>query len=66
VWQAEKFSWWFTMATHRLSDNPFDLRMQVAELEYITSEPTGQRYVAEQYVGLPITDPVTDALMAWE
>lgn len=59
VWRAERFSWWFTMATHRVSDKPFDLRMQVAELDYFTGTRTGLESIAENYVGLPILDPVT-------
>ncbi len=59
VWNAERFSWWFTMATHRVSDNAFDRRMQVAELDYVTGSETGLAGIAENYVGLPIIDPVT-------
>ncbi len=59
VWRAERFSWWFTMATHRLSDNAFDRRMQVAELDYFTGTRTGLKSISENYVGLPIRDPVT-------
>ncbi|MDH4108399.1 MAG: 4-hydroxybenzoate 3-monooxygenase [Gammaproteobacteria bacterium] len=59
IWKAERFSWWFTMASHRLSDNPFDLRMQVAELDYYTGTRAGLTSIAENYVGLPIEDPVT-------
>lgn len=60
VWRAERFSWWFTMATHRLSDNAFDRRMQVAELDYFTGTLAGLTSLSENYVGLPIRNPVTD------
>jgi p-hydroxybenzoate 3-monooxygenase len=34
VWKAERFSWWFTMSTHRFpGTSDFDRRMQVAELD---------------------------------
>ena len=59
VWNAERFSWWFTMATHRVSDNVFDRRMQLAELDYVTGSETGLAGFAANYVGLPILDPVT-------
>jgi p-hydroxybenzoate 3-monooxygenase len=59
VWQAERFSWWFTMATHRLSDDPFDRRLQAADLDYFTGTAAGLRSISENYVGLPIRDPVT-------
>ena len=59
VWNAERFSWWFTMATHRVSDNVFDRRMQLAELDYMTGSEAGLAGIAENYVGLPIIDPVT-------
>jgi len=59
IWNAERFSWWFTMATHKLSDNPFHQRMQVADLQYFTHSETGLISITENYVGLPIVDPVT-------
>lgn len=59
IWNAERFSWWFTRATHRLSDNAFDRRIQIADLDYFTGTDTGRHSFAENYVGLPIHDPVT-------
>ena len=35
VWKAERFSWWMTMMLHRISDNPFDQKIQLAELDYL-------------------------------
>jgi p-hydroxybenzoate 3-monooxygenase len=55
VWKAERFSWWFTGLTHRFPDmQPFDRKMQVAELEYIRSSRAAQLTLAENYVGLPL------------
>jgi hypothetical protein len=35
VWNAERFSWWFTHLTHRFPENgDFGARMQIAELDY--------------------------------
>jgi p-hydroxybenzoate 3-monooxygenase len=59
VWQAQRFSWWFTMATHRLADSVFDQRMQIVDLDYFTGTEAGRTSIAENYVGLPIEDPVT-------
>jgi p-hydroxybenzoate 3-monooxygenase len=55
VWQAERFSWWFTNATHRFTDAGFDRRMQLAELDYMTGSEAGLTVIAENYVGLPVT-----------
>ena len=51
IWRAERFSWWFTSVTHKLSDKPFDRRLQLAELNYYTSSIAGQTTIAENYVG---------------
>ncbi|UWR21100.1 4-hydroxybenzoate 3-monooxygenase [Sulfitobacter sp. S190] len=54
VWKAERFSWWFSTLMHRFPDqSPFDLRMQVAELDFLRSNDAAQRAMAENYVGLP-------------
>lgn len=53
IWKAERFSWWFTSLTHRLTQNEFDARMQLAELDYLTSSAAGMTTLAENYVGLP-------------
>ena len=59
VWASERFSWWFTMATHRMSENSFDQNMQLSDLNYATGTELGLRTLAENYVGPPIVDPVT-------
>jgi p-hydroxybenzoate 3-monooxygenase len=53
IWKAERFSWWMTSMLHRLTDAPFDHRIQHAELDYFTSSDEGQRAIARNYVGLP-------------
>ncbi|MGR3590421.1 MAG: 4-hydroxybenzoate 3-monooxygenase [Limimaricola soesokkakensis] len=54
VWKAERFSWWFSSLLHRYPDqNPFDLRMQRAELEFLRTNRAAQQAMAENYVGLP-------------
>lgn len=51
VWRAVQFSWWFTSMTHRFSNDPFEHRIQISELDYITSARAGQTMMAENYVG---------------
>jgi p-hydroxybenzoate 3-monooxygenase len=53
VWKAERFSWWMTMTLHRMSDNPFDHRLQLAELDYLFRSKAAATAYAENYVGLP-------------
>ncbi len=55
VWQVQRFSWWMTHLTHRYdSDNEFDRRRQLAELDYVTSSRAAALSLAENYVGLPM------------
>ena len=53
IWKAERFSWWMTSILHKFSDDPFNQRMQEAELDYFTSSEAGRINIAENYVGLP-------------
>ena len=53
VWKAERFSWWMTMTLHRISDNPFDHRLQLGELDYLFRSKAAAIAFAENYVGLP-------------
>lgn len=54
VWKVERFSWWFSTLMHTFPDqSPFDLKMQVAELEFLRSNEAAQKSMAENYVGLP-------------
>ena len=52
VWNATRFSWWFTLLMHRFSADPFARRLQSAELEYLASSDAASRTLAENYVGL--------------
>jgi p-hydroxybenzoate 3-monooxygenase len=57
VWKAQRFSWWMTSMLHRFQDHtPFERRMQLAELDYITGSPAGMTTLAENYVGLPFEE----------
>lgn len=54
VWRAEHFSWWMTSLLHLFPDHsPFQQRLQLSELEYVTSSRAAATALAENYVGLP-------------
>jgi len=58
IWKAQRFSWWMTSMLHLFdTDNAFDRRRQMAELDYVTSSRAAQQTLAENYVGLPM-EPV--------
>jgi p-hydroxybenzoate 3-monooxygenase len=55
VWRAEHFSWWMTQMLHRPEDqDPFDLRLQLSQLRYVTTSDAAATSLAENYVGLEI------------
>jgi len=55
AWRAEHFSWWMTSMLHRFHDDtPFQHRLQLAELDYVTSSRARAVTLAENYVGLPL------------
>jgi p-hydroxybenzoate 3-monooxygenase len=54
VWRAQRFSWWMTSMLHRFpDDDPFHGRLQLAELEQVTTSRAASTSLAENYVGLP-------------
>jgi len=54
VWKAQRFSWFMTSALHRFeTENSFDHRRQIAELDYLTGSRAAMTSLAENYVGLP-------------
>jgi len=55
VWKVQRFSWWMTAMLHVFdTDNQFDQRRQLAELDYVTSSRAASQSLAENYVGLPM------------
>jgi p-hydroxybenzoate 3-monooxygenase len=55
VWRAEHFSWWMTSMLHRPpGSDPFDLKLQLAQLRYVTTSEAAARSLAENYVGLDL------------
>jgi p-hydroxybenzoate 3-monooxygenase len=57
IWKAVRFSWWFTSLTHKFSEDPFNHRLQLAELDYLTGSTAALTSAAENYVGLPFEEP---------
>ncbi|WP_167645104.1 4-hydroxybenzoate 3-monooxygenase [Mameliella alba] len=54
IWKAERFSWWMTTLLHRFPDqNEFDLKIQLAEIEFLRSNRDAQSVLAQNYIGLP-------------
>jgi p-hydroxybenzoate 3-monooxygenase len=61
VWKASRFSWWMTSMLHRFHDeDDFRFRLQLAELDYVTSSRAASTSLAENYVGLPM-EPLPEA-----
>jgi p-hydroxybenzoate 3-monooxygenase len=54
VWQAIRFSWWFTTTMHRFpGQSAFDQKIQESDLAYLETSEAARRSMAEQYVGVP-------------
>jgi p-hydroxybenzoate 3-monooxygenase len=54
VWRAEHFSWWMTSMLHRFDEaDAFQEKLQLAQLDYVTTSKAGGTSLAENYVGLP-------------
>jgi p-hydroxybenzoate 3-monooxygenase len=52
VWRVQHFSYWMTMMLHRSSDDPYQRKLQLAQLEYVASSEAAARSLAENYVGV--------------
>jgi p-hydroxybenzoate 3-monooxygenase len=65
AWKAQRFSWWMTSTLHRHpGGDPFQLKLQQAELDYVTGSRIGSASLAENYVGLPLELPELEGLTA--
>jgi p-hydroxybenzoate 3-monooxygenase len=53
VWRSTHFAWWMTTMLHAV-DDPFDRRLQLSQLEWVTSSRIGAAGLAENYAGTPI------------
>jgi p-hydroxybenzoate 3-monooxygenase len=56
AWRAEHFSYWMTSMLHRTGDDPFEQRLQLSQLRYVTSSEAAATSLAENYVGLTTMD----------
>jgi p-hydroxybenzoate 3-monooxygenase len=55
VWKGQRFSWWMTQMLHRYADaSDFDIKRQIAEIEYVTCSEAAMTSLAENYAGLPM------------
>lgn len=55
VWKVQRFSSWMTTMLHLFStDDGFEQRRQLAELDYVTSSRAASQSLAENYIGLPM------------
>ena len=53
VWRAEHFSWFMTSMLHRSPGaDPFEAKLQLSQLRYVTTSEAQARALAENYVGL--------------
>jgi p-hydroxybenzoate 3-monooxygenase len=56
VWLVQRFSLWMTGMLHRFpGDDRFEVRRQLADLDYLTSSRAAAQTFAENYVGLPMS-----------
>jgi p-hydroxybenzoate 3-monooxygenase len=57
VWKGQRFSWWMTQMLHRVPGGEyaaFDMKRQLAELDYVATSRAASVSLAENYAGLPI------------
>jgi p-hydroxybenzoate 3-monooxygenase len=53
VWRAEHFSYWMTTMLHLSpAGDPFEERLQISQLRYVTTSQAAATSLAENYVGL--------------
>jgi p-hydroxybenzoate 3-monooxygenase len=59
VWRAQHFSWWMTTMLHRdPDDDAYGRRLQRSQLEYVCSSNAAATSLSENYVGLPLAQPI--------
>jgi p-hydroxybenzoate 3-monooxygenase len=52
VWRAQHFSWWMTSMLHRFGDaDPYQVKLQIAQLRNIATSTACATALAENYVG---------------
>ncbi len=59
VWRAQHFSWWMTTMLHIDPDrDAYGRRLQRSQLDYVCSSVAAATSLAENYVGLPLAQPL--------
>ncbi|GLU30324.1 4-hydroxybenzoate 3-monooxygenase [Trinickia caryophylli] len=54
IWRSEHFSYFMTNMLHpSLADTPFENRLKLSELKYVSRSQAAAQALAENYVGLP-------------
>lgn len=53
VWRAQDFSNYMTQLLHDLGHGPYDRRLQLSRLDYLSRSEAAARSLAENYAGLP-------------
>jgi p-hydroxybenzoate 3-monooxygenase len=53
VWRAQDFSNYMTQLLHDLGNGPFDRKLQLSRLEYLSRSEAAATSLAENYAGLP-------------
>jgi len=56
IWKGQRFSWWMTQMFHRQHGGEyaaFDMKRQLAELDYVVTSHAASVSLAENYAGLP-------------
>lgn len=58
VWKVQSFSWWMTSLLHNFPNDEDGVqgRLQLAQLDYVTSSRAAATSLAEQYTGLPFEE----------
>jgi len=59
VWRAEHFSWWMTSMLHLVSNDPFDLKLQLSQLRYVTTSEPAARSACARSAGWASTAPTS-------
>ena len=54
MWKVTRFSWWLTSLMHKFPGaEPFDTRLQIAQLRHLFASEAAAADMAGNYVGLP-------------
>jgi p-hydroxybenzoate 3-monooxygenase len=56
VWRGQDFSNFMTQLLHDLGGGPYESRLQLARLEYLSISTAAATSLAENYAGLPARD----------